>query len=173
MSEAYNPLYDFRPIPSLDADANEAMRQIDDSLQFIYQNIAVGGGGVQLLDDLLDVDLTNVQDGDRLEYDSVSGTWQNTAGGVVASLNDLSDVTISSPRKEEILKYNGAIWENVGPEDLTFVYVGANLTEINGATTNIDLAYTGHQLDTLDDQTDIYTFNYTGNRLTSITVAPS
>lgn len=171
----FTPLYNFTPIERVDPDTNEALRQIDDSLRFIFQNIAAGGGGVQQLDDLLDVALTNPQEGDFLLYDSASGEWQNSASSSIpVNLDDLTDVSITTPRKEEKLWFNGALWINRGPENLTFSYASGQLAGIDGADTNIDFAYNlDGTLNTVDNQTDILTFGYTSGQLTSITVSPS
>lgn len=170
----FNPLYNFNPVEA-GADLNEALRQIDDAMKYIYQNIAVGGGGVQILSDLLDVDVSSPADGDFLVYDLASGEWQNTPSSAVPTeLDDLTDVTITTPRKEEKLWFDGAQWINRGPEDLTFAYTSGQLTGVNGPTTNIDFAYNmDGTLNTVDNQTDILTFGYSAGQLSSITVSPS
>jgi hypothetical protein len=45
------------------------------------------------------------------QWDGVA--WVIKSGAIVSiSLDDLSDVTVSEPTQDEILKYNGNIWTN-------------------------------------------------------------
>ena len=118
------------------------------------------------LDDLTDVDLINASDGQVLTYDANSSEWINatpsTGTTVVANpsgtatdsinkiqvnstiysiadeLDELSDVAISSPTNNQILKYNSTSqkWENtniptpaIGLDDLTDVDIS---TPTNG-----------------------------------------
>ena len=38
-----------------------------------------------------------------------------SSGGGASALDDLTDVTVSSPANEQVLEYNGAQWVNVDP----------------------------------------------------------
>jgi hypothetical protein len=81
------------------------------------------------------------------------GFFRNTTGGggaaTVSSLDDLSDVTITSPSSNQILRYDGTqgLWVNSAVTTLPLV------TSINGATgaitnvafTNIEQTFTGLQ----------------------------
>ena len=68
--------------------------------------------------ELLDTELTSVQDDDILVYDSTTQTWKNepkpTGGGGssdVEELSDLNDVSSAAPQTGEALIWNGSIWE--------------------------------------------------------------
>jgi len=71
-------------------------------------------GGASSLSDLNDVsiDAQTLVGGQTLTYDTNTGKWVNGASSVVADLEDLSDVNISSLVTGQILKYNGSNWVN-------------------------------------------------------------
>ena len=71
-------------------------------------------GGASSLSDLNDVsiDAQTLVGGQTLTYDTNTGKWVNEASSVVADLEDLSDVNISSLVTGQILKYNGSNWVN-------------------------------------------------------------
>jgi uncharacterized membrane protein len=58
-------------------------------------------------------------------------SWVSNAGGGATELNELTDVTISSPSTGHLLRYNGSTWVNVTPAT-------AGLAELTGGT------FTGH-----------------------------
>ena len=63
------------------------------------------------LENLNDVDLTGLANGDVLIYNSTSGKWE--AGSTPATslaLDDLTDVTITGAATGEVLRYNGTAW---------------------------------------------------------------
>ena len=61
------------------------------------------------LDDLKDVDISNVQDSQILKYNSTSGKWENTTeSSIMPDLGDLSDVTLTTPTNGQTLIYNSA-----------------------------------------------------------------
>ena len=67
--------------------------------------------GNSVLPDLNDVEVTNPQDDQILQYNGTSNVWENVD---VATLNldDLGDVTVSNPQESEALVYTGTHWEN-------------------------------------------------------------
>lgn len=72
-----------------------------------------GGGGASALADLSDVSLENLQNLNQLLYDSETGTWMN--GFTFYFLNNLLDVSISSPSAGQVLKCSGGAlnsWSN-------------------------------------------------------------
>lgn len=72
-----------------------------------------GGGGASSLGDLSDVSLENLQTFNQLLYDSETETWFN--GFTMYYLNNLVDVSISSPNAGQVLKYSGGLlgsWSN-------------------------------------------------------------
>lgn len=96
------------------------------------------------LDELHGVQITTPTNGQVLKYDSTSGLWINAAdsapvssvfgrtGAVVAtegdySLTQLSDVTLTSPTTNQVLKYNGTTWVNSSDAD-------TGITSLNSLT---------------------------------------
>jgi hypothetical protein len=69
-----------------------------------------GGGGVDELAELTDVDLSGLSDGDALVYDSGSGKWIPGTVAGASELDDLSDVDIPSPSLGDVLTYDGTKW---------------------------------------------------------------
>jgi len=86
------------------------------------------------LNDLTDVTISGLTNGQILRYDSVSGQWENTDQGNL-DLNDLNDVTIVSPTNGQVLVYNSTTskWENSSGGYVP--YVGAVTTVNLGAQT--------------------------------------
>lgn len=86
------------------------------------------------LNDLTDVTISGLTNGQILRYDSVSGQWENTDQGNL-DLNDLNDVTIVSPTNGQVLVYNSSTgkWENSSGGYVP--YVGAVTTVNLGAQT--------------------------------------
>ena len=67
------------------------------------------------VEDLNDVIITSILDGQVLEYETSSSTWINvtpSSGGSVA-LEDLTDVNITALAVDEFLQYDGIEWVNV------------------------------------------------------------
>lgn len=58
------------------------------------------------LEELNDVNLTNIQDGQTLKYDNKTGTWVNGNASVVANLEDLQDVTLTDVKNKQTLIYD-------------------------------------------------------------------
>ena len=65
------------------------------------------------LDELNDVAISGLTNGQILRYDSVTGKWENTDQGNL-DLTDLNDVQIVSPSNGQVLVYNSSTskWEN-------------------------------------------------------------
>ena len=86
------------------------------------------------LNDLTDVTISGLTNGQILRYDSVSNQWENTDQGNL-DLNDLNDVTIVSPSNGQVLVYNSSTgkWENSSGGYVP--YVGAVTTVNLGAQT--------------------------------------
>jgi len=67
-------------------------------------------GGVTTLNGLSDVTISgSPSTGQFLKY--TGSGWEN-ATGTIGTLNDLSNVTLSSPQTNQVLKYNGSAWVN-------------------------------------------------------------
>lgn len=86
------------------------------------------------LNDLTDVTISGLTNGQILRYDSVTGQWENTDQGNL-DLNDLNDVTIVSPTNGQVLVYNSSTskWENSSGGYVPYV----------GAVTTVDLGLQG------------------------------
>jgi hypothetical protein len=86
------------------------------------------------LDDLNDVAISGLTNGQILRYDSVTGKWENTDQGNL-DLNDLNDVSIVSPSNGQVLVYNSSTskWENSSGGYVP--YTGAVTTVNLGAQT--------------------------------------
>ena len=94
--------------------------------------------------DLGDVDIIAVADGEFIKYDVASSSWINTT----ISLNDLDDVDVSTPTEDSSLYYNGFEWvaqvlnvENLGNVEIDtlgdgdlLVYDLATLDWVNDGT---------------------------------------
>lgn len=80
---------------------------------WVYDMTLSGGGGISVLSDLTDVNITSVANNQVLTYDSTSAKWVNkNATGGASSLDDLTDVDITSATSGEYLKYDGTKWIN-------------------------------------------------------------
>lgn len=82
-----------------------------DSLYFRSNDQWISSGA-QYLDGLVDVVTSSVSVGDALKWDGTN--WINGPVSVIATLNDLTDVSINSVDDGQILKYSSAsmIWYN-------------------------------------------------------------
>ncbi|HLA15269.1 MAG TPA: hypothetical protein VJZ72_00085 [Candidatus Limnocylindrales bacterium] len=69
-------------------------------------------GGIDVLDDLADVDTTGKSDGDVLTWSSGTSTWIAAPPSTVATLDDLTDVAITAPVAGQRLRYDGSGWAN-------------------------------------------------------------
>jgi len=67
--------------------------------------------GTLTLDSLSDTDISGVADGEALVYDSNTSTWV-PVNITVNSIDDVSDVTITTPADGQVLTYNSGTWEN-------------------------------------------------------------
>ncbi len=72
--------------------------------------VTLDTGGVETLEALTDVTITNAANGQVIKYQN--GIWINAADGGAISLNDLSDVIISQPAQGEFFRYDGGEWVN-------------------------------------------------------------
>lgn len=142
-------------------DAGDWILCVDASTGWIRIDTAAGGGGgaVEYIDDLLDVQITTPSNGQYLTYDSVAGQWKNTAlpadavtsvfgrtGVVVAAngdydLGELGDVdlTTASPVTNDVLAYDGANWVPVAPSESTVTTTLGDLI-VRGASLDQRLA---------------------------------
>ena len=72
--------------------------------------VTLDTGGVETLEALTDVTITNAANGQVIKY--LNGIWINAADGGAISLNDLTDVIISQPAQGEFFRYDGGEWVN-------------------------------------------------------------
>ena len=72
--------------------------------------VTLDTGGVETLEALTDVTITNAANGQVIKY--LNGIWINAADGGAISLNDLTDVIISQPSTGEFFRYDGGEWVN-------------------------------------------------------------
>ena len=69
-----------------------------------------GGGGASSLAQLSDVEITDVQDGDVITYDSTEEKYVNApASGGRSSFAGLDDVSISSPSDKQGIEYDATL----------------------------------------------------------------
>ena len=71
------------------------------------------------VEDLNDVDISNVQNGQVLKYNSTSGNWENANDDTgVDELSELADTNITTPTNGQVLKYNTTSqkWENANED---------------------------------------------------------
>lgn len=66
------------------------------------------------LENLLDVDVDNLTNGQVIKYNSETGKWKNANESGGGSLGDLTDVSLSSPSNKQVLMFNylQQKWEN-------------------------------------------------------------
>lgn len=115
VSEGTTNLY-FTPQRAVDAVINGAVDTDDieegtSNLYFTNQRAIDAVGENLALDALSDVDTTGVADGDALVFDTATTSW--VPGSVaIDALNDIADVTITTPADGQVLTYNSGTWEN-------------------------------------------------------------
>jgi hypothetical protein len=98
------------------------------------------------LNDISDVTITGVSNGQVISYNSTSGEWENStpSSGGATDLDGLSDVTITSVTGGDLLQNNGSgQFVNVGKstialssfnDDLSYQPLDAQLTDVAGLT---------------------------------------
>ena len=117
------------------------------------------------LEDLNDVVISGLTNGQILRYNSTTGVWENTDQGNL-DLNDLNDVTIVSPSNGQVLVYNSSTskWENSSGGYVPYV----------GAVTTVDLGaqqlQAGHTTLTTNGSTETLTINHTSGSGKAINV---
>ena len=117
------------------------------------------------LDELNDVAISGLTNGQILRYDSVTGKWENTDQGNL-DLNDLNDVSIVSPSNGQVLVYNSSTskWENSS----------GGYVPYTGAVTTVDLGaqqlQAGHTTLTTNGSTETLTINHTSGSGKAINV---
>ena len=98
------------------------------------------------LGQLADVDVDGVTNGQVIAYNDSTGNWEaSSAGGGASSLNDLSDVTVSSPANFDILLSNGSgayANSSVFNDIYTNIKTGSSTSFTDGANTNSEMALT-------------------------------
>lgn len=82
------------------------------------------------LNDLNDVTITSLQNGQVIQYNNTTGQWENATISISSTLSGLTDVTISNVANDQVLKYNSSTgnWENAtdaGGIALTDLSVGS------------------------------------------------
>ena len=117
------------------------------------------------LEDLNDVVISGLTNGQILRYNSTTGVWENTDQGNL-DLNDLNDVTIVSPSNGQVLVYNSSTsqWENSSGGYVPYI----------GAVTTVDLGaqqlQAGHTTLTTNGSTETLTINHTSGSGKAINV---
>ena len=109
------------------------------------------------LNELHDVYINNIQNGEVIKWNSTTSRWENgtvSGGGGASALDDLTDVTITTPTSGQVLKYNGSAWVNdtdsTGHLVITPAYSATMSVNVSGAsvvrislTGNLQLGFTG------------------------------
>ena len=115
--------------------------------------------------DLSDIDLTGVQDGEVLKYNSTGSKFTSISVPTILSdgdIGDLADVDIDSNTltNGDILTWNNtdALWENAQPETYSALSIsypsGNTIEEVTGGGASLDETFTnsgsGYEVDVLD-----------------------
>lgn len=109
----------------------------------LWVNGTVAAGGASQLNDLTDVTLASPLDNQALIYDSSTSQWRNEGlPSAPVSLDDLSDVIVTSPVTGHILRHNGSAFVNVLLAELIALTQLSDVT-ITSPTTNQQLVYNG------------------------------
>jgi hypothetical protein len=116
--------------------ANDIILIWQDGLNKQTTKATILSGLPEDLEDLADVNISGLTNGQILRYDSPTGKWVNTDQGNL-DLDDLNDVSIVSPTNGQVLFYNSSTskWEN---SSILTGYV-----PYTGATQNVDLGEFG------------------------------
>jgi hypothetical protein len=114
--------------------ANDIILIWQDGLNKQTTKATILSGLPEDLEDLADVNISGLTNGQILRYDSTTGNWVNSDQGDL-NLNDLNDVSIVSPANGQVLVYNSSTskWENSS----------AGLVPYVGAVTTVDLGAQG------------------------------
>ena len=74
---------------------------------------------IKNLNQLNDVNLTDLSNDEVIKYNSTTGLWENGSAGV-ENISELNDVSITSEANNELLKYNSTSgkWENTDTIDV-------------------------------------------------------
>jgi hypothetical protein len=114
--------------------ANDIILIWQDGLNKQTTKATILSGLPEDLEDLADVNISGLTNGQILRYDSTTGKWENTDQGNL-DLNDLNDVSIVSPSNGQVLVYNSSTskWENSSGGFVP--YTGAVTTVNLGAQT--------------------------------------
>ena len=104
-----------------------------------------GGGGASALDDLTDVTITAVSNGQVLKYNG--SAWVNAAdsvGTTINSIDDITDVTITAVQNGDLLKWNGGAWVNASGFALLASPTFTGTVTVPTPTNNTDAATKGY-----------------------------
>lgn len=84
----------------------------DGTIEQLRVNSLADLGGAAVLNTLADVDTSGAQDGDVLEYDETSGTWQpGLPTATVAELDAIGDVNVPAPNDGDVLTWDDDLSE--------------------------------------------------------------
>lgn len=88
----------------------------------------IGSPGVDRLQDLTDVDWTDIADGKVLAWDATHSKahWVDREEEANIALNDIVDVNVDLAVANDALVFNGAVW---GPSHLTYNYTFENMSD--------------------------------------------
>ena len=66
------------------------------------------------MDDITDVTITGLTNGQVLQYNSTTSEWENSSTSTSVALDDITDVTITAVTNGQSLQYNSTTseWEN-------------------------------------------------------------
>jgi hypothetical protein len=106
---------DITPTNAQDGQVPVAREDENGNISFEMEDIVIDIP----VEDLNDVDISNVQDGQVLKYNSTSGNWENANDDTgVDELSELADTNITTPTNGQVLKYNTTSqkWENANED---------------------------------------------------------
>ena len=118
----------------------------------------VASGDSINLDDISNVNLSSVADGEILKYDASTSSWINateSGGTTINGLNDVGDVNITSVVTGQVLKYNGTAWINqtdaggIGLSDLSVTTASAGTASLSYNNTSGVFTYTPPDLSSI------------------------
>lgn len=84
----------------------------------------------QTVGTIIDVDLTNLQNGQVLIYNAATETWENGDVGGATTLESLTDVSITGVQTNDTIVWDGSNWINVAK---------GNAAALTAFSTNLDL----------------------------------
>lgn len=120
-------------------------------VQVLTVGVQGPGAGATDLDSLRNVDTTGKADGDALVWDEGAEKWVPGAGGGgggAETLDELSDVAITTPASGQVLRHNGSGWVNAAIQDADLPATIARDSEVAAAVAVVQADVDAHEANT-------------------------